>query len=193
MELSEIVSITGMPGLYKVATRRADGLIVTSFTDNVTKFVSGRVHMFSTLDNITIFTQEGNRELKLVLAEMKSKEAKHSPAALKNDEEIKAYFATVVPDYDTEKVYVSHMKKLISWYNTLNGKKLIEELTQDKTATTAADTDAQEVATTDKPKKAAAKPKKETAAVKPKVEKVTKTATKAPAVGRKTVTPRKAS
>ena len=66
MKLSEIVSVTGMPGLYKASGKRTDGLIVTSLTDGTTKFVSGRVHLFSTLDNITIYTQEGNKELKHV-------------------------------------------------------------------------------------------------------------------------------
>ena len=113
MKLSEIVSVTGLPGLYKSSGKRADGLIVTSLTDGSTKFVSGRVHLFSTLDNITIYTQEGSKELREVLADMKKNEAAHSPLNLKTDDLLKAYFEAVIPDYDKEKVYVSHMKKLV--------------------------------------------------------------------------------
>ena len=202
MKLSEIVSVTGLPGLYKASGKRTDGLIVTSLTDGTTKFVSGRVHLFSTLDNITIYTQEGSKELKQVLADMKKNEAAHSPASLKTDEQLKAYFEAVIPDYDKEKVYTSHMKKLISWYNILNEKGLIAELTSDDTTTEATtgeeatEAGAEDKAETKKTAKAdkgdkTAKPKKET---KPRVEKVAKAHTKAAGGGaRKTVTPRKAS
>ena len=202
MKLSEIVSVTGLPGLYKASGKRTDGQIVTSLTDGTTKFVSGRVHLFSTLDNITIYTQEGSKELKQVLADMKKNEAAHSPASLKTDEQLKEYFEAVIPDYDKEKVYTSHMKKLISWYNILNEKGLIAELTSDDAATETATNEeateagAEEKTETKKATKAdkgdkTAKPKKET---KPRVEKVAKAHTKAAGGGaRKTVTPRKAS
>ena len=202
MKLSEIVSVTGLPGLYKASGKRTDGLIVTSLTDGSTKFVSGRVHLFSTLDNITIYTQEGSKELKQVLADMKANEAKHPSTSLKSDEQLKAYFEAVIPDYDREKVYASHMKKLINWYNILNEKGLIAELTADDTneeAVTAESTDAAHTEDKTESKKAAkaeksdkaAKPKKE---AKPRVEKPAKATSKAAGGGaRKTVTPRKAS
>lgn len=203
MKLSEIVSVTGLPGLYKASGKRTDGLIVTSLTDGSTKFVSGRVHLFSTLDNITIYTQEGSKELKQVLADMKKAEKKHSPADLKNDEALKAYFEAVVPDYDKEKVYVSHMKKLVGWFNILNGKGLIDELIADDTAEEKANAEESAAEHTEEKaegKKAAkgdkaektAKPKKE---AKPRTaEKPAKATSKAAGGGaRKTVTPRKAS
>jgi len=202
MKLSEIVSVTGLPGLYKSSGKRADGLIVTSLTDGSTKFVSGRVHLFSTLDNITIYTQEGSKELKEVLADMKKNEAAHSPLNLKTDDLLKAYFEAVIPDYDKEKVYVSHMKKLVGWYNVLNEKGLIAELTADESVADAASGEEKAAEGTEEKaegKKAAkgekgektAKPKKE---AKPRVEKPAKATSKAAGGGaRKTVTPRKAS
>jgi hypothetical protein len=138
-----------------------------------------------------------------VLADMKKNEKTHSPANLKNDEELKAYFEAVIPDYDKEKVYTSHMKKLINWYNILNEKGLVEELTTDEAATeeSAEDKNTSAEGGEEKPeiKKAAkgdkadktAKPKKE---VKPRAEKPAKATSKAAGGGaRKTVTPRKAS
>lgn len=56
MELSEIAAVTGLPGLFKISSRRADGVIVTSLVDGKTQFVSGRNHLFTTLDNITMYT-----------------------------------------------------------------------------------------------------------------------------------------
>jgi hypothetical protein len=189
--------------LYKSSGKRTDGLIVTSLIDGTTKFVSGRVHLFSTLENITIYTQEGSKELKAVLADMKKNEKAHSPASLKSDDQLKAYFEAVIPDYDREKVYTSHMKKLVGWYNLLNEKGLIAELTADDTATdaSASEETTEATATEEKAeaKKAAkgdkgektAKPKKE---AKPRLDKPAKATSKAAGGGaRKTVTPRKAS
>jgi hypothetical protein len=203
MTLSEIVSVTGMPGLYKTSGKRSDGLIVTSLVDGTTKFVSGRVHMFSTLDNITIYTQEGSKELKEVLADMKKNEKKHSPTDIKGDDGLKAYFDVVIPDYDKEKFYTSHMKKLIGWYNILNAKDLIAELTSDEVKTDAADKDAEtaEAGSEEKaPAKKAAKAEKGDKSTKPvkeskpRAEKAVKANSKAAGGGaRKTVTPRKAS
>lgn len=191
MKLAEIVSITGMPGLFKVLTKKGDGVIVTSLTDGKSQFVSARTHLFSSLDNITIYTTDENKALKDVFAEMKKQEGAHAPAAVKSDEEIKKYIAAIIPDYDREKVYLSDMKKLIKWYNLLNDKKLIEELLKDEaTAEEAASDDAPIKETKPaKAKKQSDAPKKEP---KPKGEKVSKVATKAAPV-KKITTPRKAS
>jgi hypothetical protein len=202
MTLSEIVSVTGMPGLYKTTGKRSDGLIATSLVDGTTKFVSGRVHLFSTLDNITIYTQEGSKELKEVLAAMKKNEKAHSTTELKTDDALKAYFTVVIPDYDKEKFYTSHMKKLVGWYNILNGKGLIEELTSDEVKAEAADKAEGSEGETEKAPakkaKAADKGEKSTKPVKeakPRTaEKPAKATSKAAGGGaRKTVTPRKAS
>ena len=189
MTLAEIVSITGMSGLYKASGKRTDGLIATSLTDGSTKFVSGRQHLFSTLDNITIYTTGENRELREIFAEMKKQEKKNPPAEVKDDAALKSYFEKIAPDYDKEKVYVSHIKKMVSWYLILNAKNLIEELVSDKKEETATEEKAAANAATatEKPKKEA-KPKAEKAAA----SKVKATAKPSGAV-KKITTPRKAS
>jgi hypothetical protein len=127
MTLAEIVVITGMPGLYKLVAKRNDGLVVTSLLDDKTTFVSGRKHLFTTLDNVTMYNTGEGISLKAVLAEMKKQEA-HNPPVIQDDKNARAYFEKIVPDYDREKVYVSDIKKLIKWYEILNNKNLIEEL-----------------------------------------------------------------
>ncbi|MCW3127789.1 MAG: hypothetical protein JWO03_3447 [Bacteroidetes bacterium] len=202
MTLSDIVSVTGMPGLYKTSGKRTDGLIATSLVDGTTKFIAGRTHLFSTLDNITIYTQEGSKELKEVLAAMKKSEKTNPTTDIKGDDGLKAYFSVVIPDYDKEKFYTSHMKKLVGWYNILNGKGLIEELTSDEVKADTADKAAEgaegdaekapaKKAKADKGEKST-KPVKE---AKPRTaEKPAKATSKAAGGGaRKTVTPRKAS
>lgn len=188
MTLAEIVAITGLPGLYKVIGKRNDGLVVTSLVDDKTTFVSGRKHLFTTLDNVTMYTTGDGVTLKTVLAEMKKQEANNPPVA-KDDAAVKAYVEKVIPDYDKEKVYVSDMKKLLKWYDILNGQKLVEELIKEEGTIEAIEKIAEAKAEEKQAKKTAAKPKKE---AKPKVEKKTKASTK-PAPGAKKVTaPRKA-
>ncbi len=184
MDLSEIVAITGMPGLFKVASRRNDGLIATSLVDGKTQFVSGRTNLFSTLDNITIYTNEEPVLLKQVLASIKKEEGKVPFPKVNDDAALKKWMEAVLPSYDKEKVHVSDMKKLAKWYTLLNEKKLIEELTAEKSA--EENTDGKEEVAEIKEIKKETKPK----AV--KSGKSAKAHTK-PAPVKKITTPRKAT
>ena len=180
MDLSEIVAIPGMPGLFKIAGRRNDGLIVTSLADDKTQFVSGRTNLFTTLDNITIYTNEDPIVLKEVLASIK-KTGAAAPDG-KDDKVLKTWMGKVLPAYDKEKVHVSDMKKLAKWYNILDGKNLIEELTAEKTAEeTSENTEAKKDL-----------PKKESKHIATKSDQGSK-ATSKPAPVRKITTPRKAT
>lgn len=188
MDLSEIVAITGMPGLFKIAGRRNDGLIVTSLVDNKTQFVSGRTNLFSTLDNITIYTTEEAASLKDVLASIKKHEGKKGVPDVKDEAGLKAWLETVLPNYDKEKVHTSDMKKLAKWYTILNDQKLIEELTADKPAEKAEGEEGEEK----KEAKKEAAPKKDTKTKAVKNDKSSKGSSK-PAPVKKITTPRKAS
>lgn len=139
MDLSEIVSVTGMPGLFKIVTRRNDGVIVTSLIDGKTQFVSSRTSLFSSLDNITIYTSEEPASLKEVLASIKKAGDKVPFPAPNDDAALKTWMEAILPSYDKEKVHVSDMKKLSKWYSILNEKNLIEELTAEKAADESAE------------------------------------------------------
>ena len=200
MKLSEIVSVSQMPGIFKVVGKKNDGLIVTSLIDGKSQFISGRTNMFSTLDNITIYGNDEPIELRTALAEMKKQSAKNPPASPNATEaEIRKYFETVLPNHDKSKVYLSDIKKLIKWFAVLDGKGLIEELIAepDVAAEAAADSEG----TVDKAAKKSvkkssvadeaktdAKPKTTKSVAKSKVS-----APKAPAAPKKITTPRKAS
>lgn len=193
MQLAEIVAITGLPGIYQVKGKRSDGLIVTSLTDGKTQFVSGRVHMFSTLDNITMYTTDEPRSLKDILAEIKKQETENPPVdANAKEDVIKAYIEKIIPDYDKTRVHFSDMKKLIRWYKILNDKGLIEELVAEPETPVAVAEETQETTGEEvkKTAKKAAKPKAEKAVV----AKPTKVAApKTSGAAKKITTPRKAS
>ena len=117
MEYSKLVAVTGLPGLFELISSRGDGAVVRSLDDNKTQFVSGRVHNFSHLESIEVYTQKDNVNLVDVLNAME-KETGSLPNA--NDAAaIKKYFEKVYPEMDFEKVYPSDMKKMVKWFESL--------------------------------------------------------------------------
>ena len=118
MNYNKIVSVTGLGGLYELVSSKADGGIVRSLEDKSTKFVSNRIHSFSHLESIEIFTVTDNVNLVDVFKAMKaSKESK--PDAKADTKAVKAYFEKVYPDMDFERVYASDMKKMVKWFDVL--------------------------------------------------------------------------
>jgi hypothetical protein len=115
MDYSKIISVTGLSGLYELVASKADGAVVKSLEDKSTKFVSSRVHNFSHLESIEIYTVKDNTVLAEVFKEIKnSKEP--LPDAKADGIALKSYFEKVYPDLDFERVYASDMKKIIKWY-----------------------------------------------------------------------------
>ena len=123
MDYSKIISVTGLGGLYELVTSKADGAVVRSLEDKSTKFVSSRVHNFTHLESIEIYTVKDNSVLADVFKEIKnSKEA--LPDAKADGKELKSYFEKVYPDLDFERVYASDMKKIIKWYGILTDNNI---------------------------------------------------------------------
>ena len=132
MDLKDILAVGGLGGLFELVTQRQDGLIVRSLLDGKTKFASSRVHDFTPLESVTIYTTtEDDMELKKIFETMKEKSAELPIAHPKKSsgEELRAYFKSIVPDFDEERVYTSDIKKLIKWYNILDelGKITMDE------------------------------------------------------------------
>jgi len=118
MDYSKIISITGLSGLYELVSSKADGAVVRSLEDKSTKFVSSRVHNFSHLESIEVYTVKDNTVLADVFNEIRnSKEA--LPDAKAEGKELKNYFERVYPDLDFERVYSSDMKKIVKWFTIL--------------------------------------------------------------------------
>lgn len=118
MEYNKLVSVTGMSGLYELVSSKTDGGLVRSLEDNSTKFVSNRVHNFSHLESIEIYTVNDNVNLvDIFLAMQASDEAK--PDAKADTNTIKSYFEKVYPELDFERVYVSDMKKMLKWFDVI--------------------------------------------------------------------------
>ncbi|MBS1975157.1 MAG: DUF5606 domain-containing protein, partial [Bacteroidetes bacterium] len=76
MEYNKIVAVTGLPGLFELLTSKADGAIVRSLEDKSTKFISSRIHNFSHLESIEVFTKRENVNLVNVLKAMEANSEK---------------------------------------------------------------------------------------------------------------------
>jgi hypothetical protein len=142
MDYNRLVSVTGLGGLYELLSSKADGGVVKSLEDKSTKFVSTRLHNFSHLESIEVFTVKDNVNLVDVFTAMQNSTEK-LPDAKADNKAIKAYFEKVYPDMDFERVYNSDMKKMIRWFDLLKTNNVEIKLSE----ITEADTTAHEVAT----------------------------------------------
>lgn len=128
MEYGKIIAVTGLPGLFELVSSKNDGAIVKSLEDQSTKFVSSRVHNFSHLESIEVFTVRDNVNLTEIFFAME-KESGKTPDG-KDAGELKKYFQKVYPDLDFERVYNSDLKKMAKWYDVLKKNKIEIKLTQ---------------------------------------------------------------
>ena len=123
MNYSKLVSVTGLSGLYELVSTKADGGIVRSLEDKSTKFVSNRIHNFSHLESIEVYTVKENTNLTDVFLAMKNSEEK-TPDSKADAKVIKSYFEIVYPDLDFERVYASDMKKMLKWFSVINSNNI---------------------------------------------------------------------
>ena len=117
MEYSKIIAITGLPGLFELISSKSDGGIVRSLDDKSTSFVSSRVHQFSHLESIEVYTTRHNVNLVDVLKAMEGSTEKLPDD--KDSGQLKSYFEKVFPELDFERVYASDLKKMVKWYAVL--------------------------------------------------------------------------
>ncbi|MDR2963609.1 MAG: DUF5606 domain-containing protein [Bacteroidales bacterium] len=183
--LNDILAVSGQSGLFKLIGKNPNSIIVESLETGkrIPVYQSTKV---STLSDIAIFTTETEVPLVDVFEKISKIENKGACSIAKNASaaEIKEYFEDVLPTYDKERVYVSDMKKVLSWYTILQGKNLLDF--EKKAEETAASEESTETAKVKTPAKAkTATPKAKTSAA----PKMTKTV--APKVKQNTM-PRKA-
>ena len=112
MEYSKLISISGLNGLFELVGSKNDGAIVKSLDDKTTKFVSSRVHNFSHLESIEVYTIRENVNLVEVFQAMEK--SKTALPAEKDPAAVKAYFQKVYPDMDFSRVYAKKPDQITS-------------------------------------------------------------------------------
>jgi hypothetical protein len=124
--LKGILSISGQPGLYRLVAETKNRIIVESLTTGKRMSVSVTAKI-SSLEDIEVFTHSGDVPLKDIFKRIHVHEDGGPSIDSKSpDKNIKKYFEILVPDYNQEKVYLSDIKKVLLWYNLLQGKNLLE-------------------------------------------------------------------
>lgn len=119
--LKTILSISGKPGLYKLISQGRNMLIVESLIDKKRVPAYGNEKIIS-LGDIAMYTDTDDVPLINVLQAIKEKEGGNAISMeLKkaSPDDLRGYLAEVLPTFDRERVFVSDIKKLISWYNIL--------------------------------------------------------------------------
>lgn len=126
MGLKGILSISGKPGLYKLVGQTKNGIIVESLEDGK-RFPAHSSSKISALEDISIYGTNGEKPLIEIYQELFALEngGKSLDAKATNDE-LRNKALAVFPELDTDRVYVSDLKKLFKWYNILVEAKLIE-------------------------------------------------------------------
>ncbi len=126
MDLKDILSIAGKPGLFKNIGQAKSGVIVESLIDGK-RFPAFAHERISSLAEISVFTHEDDVPLVDVFKKIYEKfEGKEAIAPKADGKELKAFMKEVLPDYDEDRVYTSDIKKMVSWYNLLLSKGMVE-------------------------------------------------------------------
>ena len=135
MDLTKILAVSGKPGLFKVLSQTKNGFIVESLIDGK-RFPVFSHERASALQEISIFSTGEDIPLKDVLKKLNEKLGSEKAPDPKNEPGvIQGFFEEVIPDYDKERVHLSDMKKVLTWYNILLEKDMLdftEEETQEK-------------------------------------------------------------
>ncbi|HEY8513274.1 MAG TPA: DUF5606 domain-containing protein [Cyclobacteriaceae bacterium] len=122
MTLSQIASISGKGGLFKVLAPTKSAIILESLDEKKARMVATSHHRVSLLNEISIYTtdKEGTVPLGDVLKKIYADFGDDPGVDGNSDpEELKAFIKAILPNYDESRVYVSDIKKLVKWYGIL--------------------------------------------------------------------------
>ena len=127
MNLEKILSISGKPGLFALKVQTRTGFLAESLVDGKKISVSLKVNV-SLLSEISIYTIAEEKPLTEVMRNIAIKENEGPAISHKEDNAtLVAYFSEILPEYDSERVYPSDIKKVLSWYNLLQSKGLVSK------------------------------------------------------------------
>ena len=118
-DLAKILTVSGQRGLFQYIAQARNGVIAESLKDKKRVIFDAKSRI-TTLADIAIYTQ--TEELKLsevFLALQKTLEGAQAPSSKSSDAELRELFSKAIPDYDADRFYVSHMRKVVDWYNEL--------------------------------------------------------------------------
>lgn len=134
INVKDLMAISGKGGLFRFIAQARNGIVVESLEDKK-RTIAPTTARVSALDDITIFTEDEDMPLADVFKLIYDKqEGKESISPKSSGEELKAFLKEILPSYDDERVYVSDIKKLLTWYNLLHKYSLLELIEKEEAA-----------------------------------------------------------
>lgn len=122
MEFSDIAAVSGKGTLFKIIQPTRTGVILESMDEHKKKMVATMHNKVSILSEISIYTtdSEGATPLEEVMKKI-HQEFNGDTDLDKNSspEELKSFLKFILPEYDEDRVYVSDIKKVVSWYDQI--------------------------------------------------------------------------
>ncbi|MGM0530351.1 MAG: DUF5606 domain-containing protein [Bacteroidota bacterium] len=143
--LKDILAISGYSGLYKYLKKSRNGIIVENL-ETQKRMNADPTARINSLEDISIYTENGDMELKEVFKAIHEHEEggkSLNPKKAKGSE-LKQYLAEVIPEYDEERVYTSDIKKILTWYNTLQALDMLNFEESDEQEEEQKNTDSQD-------------------------------------------------
>lgn|SRR5574344_125274 len=118
-DLTKMLAVSGQHGLYQYIAQARNGAIAENIADKKRTIITGS-NRISTLADISIYTSEGEKKLAEVFLALKDAIGESEiPSPKAEEKDIVALFKAAVPDYDPERFYVSHMRKILDWYSQI--------------------------------------------------------------------------
>lgn len=118
-DLARILSVSGLHGLFNYIAQARNGAIVEALSDKRRTCFDMKSRI-TTLADISIYTSEGEMKLQEVFQKLHEALGEaDAPTSKASADELKALFLKAIPNYDGDRFYVSHMKKVVDWYNEL--------------------------------------------------------------------------
>ncbi len=118
-DLARILSVSGQHGLFNYIAQARNGAIVEALSDKRRTCFDMKSRI-TTLADISIYTSEGEMKLQEVFQKLHDALGEaDAPTSKASADELKALFLKAIPNYDCDRFYVSHMKKVVDWYNEL--------------------------------------------------------------------------
>ena len=136
--IKKILAISGKPGLYKLISRGNKSLIVETVDAQKKRIPAFGADRVVSLGDISIYTNDDSEVSLASVFESIKKNYGEKPVDLSpkkaSQDDIIAFFTKVLPNYDTDRVRVSDLRKVLSWYNILTADGITEFESQEEKA-----------------------------------------------------------
>jgi len=118
-DLKKILSVSGQSGLFRFVAHAKAGVVAESLSTGKRSML-GINDRVTSMSDISIYTDEDEVSLRELFTNMKNNLGEaDAPESKSSPDVLKGFFAEVLPGYDRDRFYISHMKKVADWYNQL--------------------------------------------------------------------------